>query len=364
MARKLPDSYASPDITLVNLTHLLARLENNLISPSADLKLVHRSPYHRARVGAVSIPRQFLPIQPWLSTDYFSKNIEYSRTLLMKLELSLPNIKIQARKLSLQTNLAHKRQQIKALKARLDEITAIAEAEPDTQTFSSDNEEDLLPTPSDSTPETTSPPPPKCADLAPTKEEETKYDEEVDKSEEGQTTQEGRHNQETLNMPTSPSNTLRSRLHHHHDHSSSTTTPTATTTATSNPTLKHLFPNRPTATTTTTTTTTTTPQAALSQNEAEQDSLTTSLLALATQLKISTQNLHTSLESEKSIIARAAEGLDRSTAGMEAAGKRMGAVRRMAEGKGWWGRMLMYAWIFALWFVALLIVFVGPKLRF
>ncbi|EEH06492.1 conserved hypothetical protein [Histoplasma capsulatum G186AR] len=115
MARKLPESYASPDITLVNLTHLLARLENNLISPSADLKLVHRSPYHRARVGA---------------------NIEYSRTLLMKLELSLPNIKIQARKVSLQTNLAHKRQQIKALKARLDEITAIAEAEPDTQTFS------------------------------------------------------------------------------------------------------------------------------------------------------------------------------------------------------------------------------------
>ncbi|EER40674.1 synaptobrevin [Histoplasma capsulatum H143] len=351
MARKFPESYASPDITLVNLTHLLARLENNLISPSADLKLVHRSPYHRARVGA---------------------NIEYSRTLLMKLELSLPNIKIQARKLSLQTNLAHKRQQIKALKARLDEITAIAEAEPDTQTFSSDNEEDLLPTPSDSTPETTSPPPPKCADLAPTKEEETKDDEEVDQSEEGQTTQEGRHNQDTLNMPTSPtpiqplepspSNTLRSRLHHH-DYSSSTTTPTATTTATSNPTLKHLFPHRPTAPIATTTTTTT-PQAALSQNEAEQDSLTTSLLALATQLKTSTQNLHTSLESEKSILARAAEGLDRSTAGMEAAGKRMGAVRRMAEGKGWWGRMLMYAWIFALWVVALLIVFVGPKLRF
>ncbi|EEH06493.1 synaptobrevin [Histoplasma capsulatum G186AR] len=254
MARKLPESYASPDITLVNLTHLLARLENNLISPSADLKLVHRSPYHRARVGAVSIPRQFLHMQSWLSTDYFSKNIEYSRTLLMKLELSLPNIKIQARKVSLQTNLAHKRQQIKALKARLDEITAIAEAEPDTQTFSSDNEEDLLPTPSDSTPETTSPPPPKCADLAPTKEEETKDDEEVDQSEEGQTTQEGRHNQDTLNMPTSPtpiqplepspSNTLRSRLHHH-DHSSSTTTPTATTTATSNPPSNIFSPTAP-----------------------------------------------------------------------------------------------------------------------
>ncbi|PGH34844.1 hypothetical protein GX50_02294 [[Emmonsia] crescens] len=358
MARKLSDSYSSPDITSINLTHLLARLDNNILSPSADLKLLRRSPYHRARVGA---------------------NIEYARTLILKLELSLPNIKIQSRKHALQTDLAQKRQQIKALKSQLDEIAAAAETEPDTQTFSSDTEEDLLPTPSDSTPDTTSPPPTRGADKASTSNEEAKDEKKVDEDEEeeeeeqeeegeeDQTTQERRHNQQ-FDKPSSPSpqsshptpsNTLRSR----HHYPSSTTLPTATATGTSLPTTKPLFPNRP-PTTATTITPKTTPQTALFQNETEQDTLTTSLLALATQLKTSTQNLHTSLESEKSIIARAAEGLDRSTAGMEAAGKRMGALRRMAEGKGWWGRALMYVWIFGLWIVAFLIVFVGPKLRF
>lgn len=49
---------------------------------------------------------------------------------------------------------------------------------------------------------------------------------------------------------------------------------------------------------------------------------------------------------------------------MEAAEKRMGLLRRMTEGKGWWGRMMLYAWIVAGWVLAILIVFAGPKLRF
>jgi len=61
---------------------------------------------------------------------------------------------------------------------------------------------------------------------------------------------------------------------------------------------------------------------------------------------------------------RAVRGLDKNTTGMEAAGKRMGLLKRMSEGKGWWGRMMLYAWIAGLWVVAILLVFVGPKLRF
>ncbi|OAX83901.1 hypothetical protein ACJ72_01732 [Emergomyces africanus] len=361
MVRKVFDSYSSPDITSINLAHLLARLENNLLSPSADLKLLHRSPYHRARVGA---------------------NIEYARTLLLKLELSLPNIKIQSRKHALQADLAQKRQQIKALRNQLDEIASAAETELETQPFSSDNEEDLLPTPINSTPDTTSPPPTRGADQESMRNEkipnakniakEEKEEENEQKEGETEETAQERQEDERFDKPSqpSPSNTLRSRHNHHPHPSPSSTTPTATTTSTSLPTTNPLLPNQAstsTATTTTTTnatTTATSTQTALSQNETEQDTLTASLLALATQLKTSTQNLHTSLESEKSILARAAEGLDRSTAGMEAAGKRMGALRRMAEGKGWWSRALMYVWIFGLWIVAFLIVFVGPKLRF
>ena len=96
----------------------------------------------------------------------------------------------------------------------------------------------------------------------------------------------------------------------------------------------------------------------------EQEDLTSSLLSLASQLKASSQTFQATLENEKSVLDRAVSGIDKTSTTMEAAGKRMGMLRRMTEGKGWWGRMMLYAWIFGLWIVALLIVFVGPKLRF
>lgn len=102
----------------------------------------------------------------------------------------------------------------------------------------------------------------------------------------------------------------------------------------------------------------------LSHNRSEQESLTESLLSMAKALKSSTQAFSHSLESEKDIMDRATEGLDRNSSGLEAASRRMGYLRTMTEGRGWWGRMLMYAWIFGLMFVALFIVGFLPKLRF
>jgi hypothetical protein len=107
-----------------------------------------------------------------------------------------------------------------------------------------------------------------------------------------------------------------------------------------------------------------TKETTLATHRTEQESLTTSLLTLASQLKASSEAFQTSLEGEKGILNRAVEGLDKNMTGMEAAGKRMGVLRRMTEGRGWWGRMIMYAWIFGLWIVALAIVYLGPKLRF
>lgn len=85
---------------------------------------------------------------------------------------------------------------------------------------------------------------------------------------------------------------------------------------------------------------------------------------MASQLKSHSQTFQETLENEKDALERAALGMDKTSSTMEAAGKRMGMLRRMTEGKGWWGRMMLYAWIFGLWIVAILIVFVGPKLRF
>ena len=105
-------------------------------------------------------------------------------------------------------------------------------------------------------------------------------------------------------------------------------------------------------------------EASLSQARAEQESLTSSLLTLAGQLKSSSQSFQNTLESEKTVLARAVEGLDRNITGMDAAGRRMGMLRRMTEGRGWWGRIMIYFWIAVLWVALLLIMFLMPKLRF
>ena len=110
--------------------------------------------------------------------------------------------------------------------------------------------------------------------------------------------------------------------------------------------------------------TTATTEAILDHHRAEQDALTESLVQMASALKKSSQAFSTSLESERGVLDAASQGLARNETGLEAAARRMGALRRATEGRGWWGRVLLYAWIAALALLAVLIVFVLPKLRF
>jgi hypothetical protein len=130
-----------------------------------------------------------------------------------------------------------------------------------------------------------------------------------------------------------------------------------TATATGN----SLFPSKPT---TTVDPTLAQSEALLSHNRSEQENLTNSLLEMARQLKQQSMQFGSTLEADKGIVDRTVESLDRNMLGMEAAGQRMGTLRRMTEGRGWWARMKLYALIFGLWVIAFLIVFVGPKLRF
>lgn len=124
-----------------------------------------------------------------------------------------------------------------------------------------------------------------------------------------------------------------------------------------------LFGSHPSSPTTALSTTATT-EAILDHQRAEQDKLTESLLNMAKSLKSQSNAFHTDLEQEKDILSAAGRGMEKSEFGMEAASRRMGALRRITEGKGWWGRMMLYAWIFGLMVVAILIVGVLPKLRF
>lgn len=85
---------------------------------------------------------------------------------------------------------------------------------------------------------------------------------------------------------------------------------------------------------------------------------------MAQALKASAQGFSETLEADKEIVDRSVAGLDKNVSGLEAAQKRMGLLTRMSEGKGWWGRMMLYAWIFGLMFLAFFIVAFMPKLRF
>lgn len=320
-----------------------------MLSPSADLKQLRRSEYQRMRVGG---------------------NIEYARSLLLGLERNLARIKPADRRHEIQTELAKKRQDLNVLRRRLDDIAADAElkrrltaakresardissveaAEVEDESSEEEDEEDLL-----GTPEESESPSDAGVDVSTEKmgndiEQEVKRelpDEEGDKVEPTQTTV-----PTTTNIPIP--------------------TPTPTTTTTS------ILRNRhhPTPLTAVDTKYIPTPavesatgkvqgtEQALATHRLEQESLTDSLLTLAAQLKTSTQTFHSTLESEKSILDRAVDGLDRTTSSMASAERRMGMLRRMTEGKGWWGRMMLYAWIFGLWLVALGIVFLGPKIR-
>jgi hypothetical protein len=105
-------------------------------------------------------------------------------------------------------------------------------------------------------------------------------------------------------------------------------------------------------------------EAALSHERNEQESLTTNLLDMAKLLKQQSIHFGETLEGDKSVVDRALAGLDKNSLNMDAASQRMGTLRRMTEGKGWWDRMKLYGIIGGLWLIAFLIVFVGPKIRF
>ncbi|KAL2823064.1 hypothetical protein BJX63DRAFT_4657 [Aspergillus granulosus] len=328
-----PASTDSSDLAALNVSRLLARLEQNLLSPNTDLKSLRRSEYQRMRVSA---------------------NVEYARTNLQALERSLPQVKPVDRRHELQTTLTRNRQTLKQLQNVLDEIQSEAEVrhsargaewEDEGEDEDDADSEDLLGTPEGGSTTDEAAPEDDISILVPaTATTKTAVPPPSTTTEPSSTPA----------APTPPApTTLRNR--HHNTPSTNPATGTTATGTSLHP--SSTSPKSPTSTTAET-------EQTLSSDRAEQENLTSSLLSLATQLKTSSQAFQASLDAEKSVLARAAEGLDRTTGNLAAAERRMGMLRRMTEGKGWWGRMMLYAWIFALWVVAVLLVFVGPKLRF
>lgn len=94
------------------------------------------------------------------------------------------------------------------------------------------------------------------------------------------------------------------------------------------------------------------------------ESLTTNLLDMVTQLKQQARQTQFTLSEDKGLVSRALEGLDQNVAAMGIASKGMKTLQRMNEEQGFWGRLKLQALIAGMWLVAVLLVFVAPKLRF
>ncbi|KAJ5985901.1 hypothetical protein N7499_007810 [Penicillium canescens] len=335
----------SPDLALLNVARLFTRLENNLLSPGTDRRSLQQSEYQRMRIN---------------------KNVEYARTLLTQLERALPQLKPLDRKHEAQAEIARDRQLLKRIQSILDEEDAKAQVKQEDEEDDEENQDgedewkELFSKPISKEKVIASTSPHTRNQPAPIRTTEPQWDEMDEGSSTTTTSLDMSGPSITLTEATPTSATASSQLptlRNRH-----TNTPSATPTSTSSSTSE-----KPTATTTSSNTNTQSKPATekeLSTHRMEQEDLTSSLLTLASQLKSSSKTFQSTLEGEKSALDRAVSGIDRTSTTMEAAGKRMGLLRKMTEGKGWWGRMMLYAWIFGLWVVAILIVFVGPKLRF
>ncbi|KAI6795381.1 hypothetical protein KC332_g1609 [Hortaea werneckii] len=313
----------------ITLNRLLTKLDSTLLHTPAPK--LGNSQYERSRISA---------------------NLEHARTLLLTLEKQSATIRTQSQRQQVQTDLQQKRDLIKRLNGKLQELEQSAHGDDggsDTDSDGGDESQDLL------------------KQYAPARHDAYGG---IDRGESQP------HNPAPVPFPSQPSQPpsssasaappqpeLRSR---HRPLQASDNHNAASTTA-----RDSLFANRSSPQQQQHRTTQgethrsdlASHELTMSHNRHEQDTLSTSLLSLAQALKQSAQQMGVSIESEKDIMKRAEGGLEKSAQGMEAAERRMGMLRRMSEGQGWWGRVKLYGFIFTLWVGCFLVVFLGPKLR-
>ncbi|KAK1242604.1 hypothetical protein MKX08_005416 [Trichoderma sp. CBMAI-0020] len=320
-----------PNLSPVELAQLFSRLKQSVLHPSPEReRRLRNSEFERTRVEA---------------------NLQYARAALTKLEQTLPG-----RRADIQGDLTAQREILDLLFDRLDDLRKVAADEDD----SSEGEDllgDIIPTPSESVdsrrssnapggdafkepeiPEPEPPEPPTQHEMIP----------------EPPTTATAIEPAETNSsdvLPTQTTQTLRARS------SAPSPTPSSHSTARAALFASRRNPASPQASTATA-------EAILDQQREEQDAISNSILDLATKLKESSKSFSATLEEDKNLLGAAGASMEKSELSMERAQGRMGTLKKMTEGKGWWGRMMLYAWVYGLMVALILFVFVFPKLRF
>ncbi|KAK8136761.1 synaptobrevin [Apiospora sp. TS-2023a] len=344
-------SVSNPD-SLTDLNRLLGRLQQSILQANAEQeRRLRTSEYERNKVGI---------------------NLEYARTLLTKVEQDASSVKVHTRRQDLQADLNRKREIFEQLTERLRELEDLS-IDSDEEDESDEDSEDLLAgiihTPSDSP----NPIRPDDEDAGQDASFEQEDDDEAEvtvlhvpqsttssHARPTATAQPAAIASRTSEQPgTATSQTVRTRGKGGAEATQAGAgADTADTTA-----RNQLFGNKPSSATTALSTTATT-EAILDHQREEQDKLTESLLGMASALKSSSRAFATSLEEEKDVLNSAGTGLEKNERGLDAAARRMGTLRKMSEGRGMIGRYILMATIAGMWVLALLLVFVMPKLRF
>ncbi|KXX79019.1 hypothetical protein MMYC01_204300 [Madurella mycetomatis] len=361
MAQLIPGVMATPAVRhadpLTDLTLLLSRLQQTILHADAEREArLRASEYERAKARA---------------------NINYARSLLTKLEQEALTVKIHARRHDAQADLVRKREVLDQLSERLSDLAefAAAASHNEEEADTSDGEDilaDIIVTPSESMDSTRSPnmaaqePPDEESNQTPPpleSQQPTSAQPQAKAVPSENTEPEPPTTTTTTTLPPDPTTTSQSLRPRHAETSPTSppqpSEPTASATTTSS---SALFGSRsanqpplPAATTT---------EAILDHQRAEQDALSESILKLASELKASSQAFSASLEEDKDLVDRAGQGMSKTGEGMEGVTRRMGVLQRMTEGEGWWGRMRLYAMVYGLMVVLVLLVGVAPKLRF
>ncbi|KAF4986924.1 hypothetical protein FGRMN_10619 [Fusarium graminum] len=334
------------DVASAELGNLLLRLQKNVLHIDNDReRRLRSSEFERARV---------------------TSNLEYARNSLTKLEHDALAIKAPGRRAEVQGDLNGKRELLEVLLDRLEDLRQMAideDEDEDEDNASTDGEDilsEIIPTPSDSMVDSISTGHPT----------ESSGQDDDDDSEPPETTsipitttapasiptstappETSNLSQQDNQQPTQTTQTLRPRG------APSSPSPSAHSTA-----RAALFASR--SKPSTPQTSTATAEALLDRQRTEQDALSESILQMAGALKSSSQKFSDTLDADKEVVGRASEGMDKTEQSMEAARGRMGTLRKMTEGKGYFGRLLLFAWVYGLMIVCILVVFVMPKLRF
>lgn len=343
----------SIDLRLTELDRLLSRLQQSALRASAE--------------------RQRLLLSNAFAREKLSTSIEHARAQLSGLERDALGVKIHAHRQGLQADLNRKREVVEELVERMRDLEEMAgsmsNGDKDGDEDEDDGGDDVLSAIGVSTSSGTD-------EIIPTPSESmdsTSVDSAIHGGEPAAATipspvqrhDEGSKGAAQAAAPpvykgpeTTTTQSIRSRGA---NQSSSGGGHDAKTTAAAATTGHNLFGTREREAGALTTATT---EAILDQQRAEQDQLSESMVKMARSLKESSRAFAASLEEDQAVMQRAGEGLNKNELGIEAATRRMGTLRKMTEGEGWWGRMRLYAMVYGLMVVLILFVFVIPKLRF